>query len=195
MGRRNRILVDGGVYHIINRGHNRYKVFNSLDDYKTYKDIIRRYKKCFEFDLFHYCFMPNHIHMLLRISKGVELPRLMQAITQAYAKYYKKQYKFIGNLFQGRYKSPYIDKDEYLLECGRYIERNPLRARIVGDLTQYYFSSYNFYAGDREDDIITINPLYEALSCDPAKRKQLYKEYLLQERPYENIVDREFKIF
>ena len=96
----------------------------------------------------------------------------------------------IGNLFQGRYKSPYIDKDEYLLECGRYIERNPLRAQIVDDLSQYYFSSYNFYSEDRRDDIITVNPLYEALSNDPAMRKQLYKQYLLQERPYENIIDK-----
>ncbi len=194
MGRRSRILVDEGIYHIMNRGHNRYKIFNSIEDYKIYKDIIRRYKEYFKFDLFNYCLMPNHIHLLLRISKGIELPRLMQAITQAYARHYKKQYKFIGNLFQGRYKSPYIDKDEYLLECGRYIERNPLRARMVGELSQYYFSSYNFYAGGRKDDIITTNPIYEALSYDPTKRKQLYKEYLLQERPYEKIVDKEFKI-
>ena len=116
MGRHNRILVDGGVYHIINRGHNRYKIFSTLDDYKVYKDIIRRYKKEFQFDIFHYCLMPNHIHLLLRIFKGIELPRLMQSVTQAYAKHYKKHYKFIGNLFQGRYKSPYIDKDEYLLQ-------------------------------------------------------------------------------
>ncbi|MFA5144013.1 MAG: transposase [Candidatus Omnitrophota bacterium] len=194
MGRPNRILVDGGVYHIINRGHNRYKVFNSLDDYKAYKDIIRRYKEDFKFDLFHYCLMPNHIHLLLRISRGIELPRLMQAMTQAYAKHYKKQYKFIGNLFQGRYKSPYIDKDEYLLECGRYIERNPLRAHMVSDLSQYNFSSYNFYAGGKKDDIITENPLYKALSSDPSMQKRLYREYLLQERPYENIIDKEFKI-
>jgi putative transposase len=138
--------------------------------------------------------MPNHIHLLLRIYKGIELPHLMQAITQAYAKHYKKRYKFIGNLFQGRYKSPYIDKDEYLLECGRYIERNPLRAKIVSDLSEYCFSSYNFYAKGIKDDILTINPLYDELSRDPRERMKLYRDYLLKSRPYENIVDKEFKV-
>lgn len=194
MGRPSRILIDDGIYHIISRGHNRYKVFDSLDDYKAYKDIVRRYKKKFKFDLFHYCLMPNHLHLLLRISKGTELPSLMQAITQAYAKHYKKKCRFVGNLFQGRYKSPNIDKDEYLLECGRYIERNPLRAHMVGDLSQYYFSSYNYYANGREDDIITADPTYVSLSLDLTIRKQLYRDYLLQARSYENIVDKEFKI-
>ncbi len=194
MGRPHRVLVDNGVYHIINRGHNRYRIFNSPDDYEAYKDIIRKYRLTFQFDLFHYCLMPNHIHLLLRIAVGAELPRLMQAITQAYAKHYKKQYKLTGNLFQGRYKSPYIDKDGYLLECGRYIERNPLRAHIVGDLSQYHFSSYNFYAAGRNDNIITPNPLYEAMSRDISGRREAYKDYLLQDRPYDDIVDKRFKM-
>lgn len=159
MGRPSRILVDNGVYHIINRGHNRYRIFNSLDDYKTYKKIIRHYKKKFSFDLFHYCLMPNHIHLLFRVSSGSDLPGLMQAITQGYARYYKKRYGLIGNLFQGRYKGLYIEKDEYLLDCGRYIERNPLRANIVGDLSEYYFSSFGYYSKGREDDIVSSSPL------------------------------------
>ena len=65
---------------------------------------------------------------------------------------------------------------------------------MVGDLSQYYFSSYNLYAVGRKDDIITADPIYETLSSDPIKRKQLYREYILQERPYENIIDKEFRI-
>ncbi len=194
MGRPDRVLVDNGVYHIINRGHNRYKIFSSLEDYKEYIKTIRHYKKKFSFDLFHYCLMPNHIHLLFRISIGSELPDLMQAITQGYARYYKKQYGLIGNLFQGRYKSLHIDKNEYLMECGRYIERNPLRANMVGNLTEYYFSSFNCYSKNRKDDIVTLNPLYEALSNDPKERMRLYNAYVLEERPYERIIDKEFKI-
>lgn len=194
MGRPQRILIDNSVFHIMNRGHNKYKIFNSPDDYKQYKEIVRFYKKRYEFDIFHYCLMPNHIHLLLRIISGKDLPHLMQAINQSYAKYYRKQYKFKGNLFQGRYKSLHIDKDEYFLDCGRYIERNPLRAKMVGDLANYYFSSFNFYTGLRKDDIISVNPLYEALSADPKERIRLYKSYVLQSRPYENIIDKEFNV-
>lgn len=196
MGRllRHRVLCDNGVYHIIMRGHNRYKLFNQLTDYKKFKDVIREYKKRYIFYLFHYCFMPNHIHMLLRIKKGPELPSLMQGINQTYARYYKRQYGLIGNLFQGRYKSFYIDKDEYLLECGRYIERNPLRANMVGALNMYYFSSYNIYTKSKGDDIITYNPLYLELSKDPKERMKLYREYVEQPRPYEQILDDKLKL-
>ena len=194
MARGARLLVDGGVYHITNRGHNRYRLFHSLDDYKIYKKLIKDYKKKFNFDIFHYCLMPNHTHILIKVAIGNELPRIMQGINQSYAKHYKRVYKLIGNLFQGRYNSIFIDSDEYLLECGRYIERNPLRAGMVADLSEYYFSSYNFYANGRGDDIITLDPCYIALSEDPKERKRLYKEYVLQKRPYEVIVDKGLKI-
>ncbi len=194
MSRGERILVDDGIYHIICRGHNRYRIFNLFKDYHTYKNILLNYKKRFSYDLFHYCLMPNHIHLLLKISKGGDLPHLMQCVTQSYAKHYKRSYRHIGNLFQGRYKSLYIDKDGYLLECARYIERNPQRAKIVKDLSEYRFSSFNFYVKGKKDNIITANPLYMELSSDKQERMKLYNEYLLEPRPYEEIVDREFKI-
>ena len=194
MARSARILVDGGIYHITSRGHNRYRLFHSLDDYKIYKRIIGDYKKEFVFDIFHYCLMPNHPHLLLKVQKGFELPRVMQGINQSYSGYYKRKYKLIGNLFQGRYASIFIDSDEYLMECGRYIERNPLRAGMVADLSEYCFSSYNFYVNDRKDDIITPNPCYLALSKDPKERKELYKKYVLEARPYETILDKSLKV-
>ena len=126
MGRGKRLLYDGAIYHIISRGHNRYRIFHTFKDYQSYLKLLKHYKPKFKFSLFHYCLMPNRIHLLLQIEKGKELPLLMQYINQAYVRCYKKSYKLIGNLFQGRYKALHIDKDEYLIECGRYIERNPL---------------------------------------------------------------------
>ena len=194
MARQGRVLVDNGVYHIISRGHNRHKLFHFLDDYNIYKKIIIEYKTLFEFNIFHYCFMPNHIHLLLRVKNGFELPKIMQEINQSYSRHYKRAYLLVGNVFQGRYKGLFIDKDGYLLECGRYIERNPLRVRMTEDPSEYHFSSYNFYAKGRKDDIITTNPLYIELSQDPVERMKLYREYLLKERPYEQILDYRLKI-
>lgn len=194
MGRPKRALIDDGIYHIISRGHNRYKIFNSPYDYRIYKKLLRHYKKKFHFDLFHYCLMPNHVHLLLRIARGPELPHLMQGLNQSYANHYKRSYGLVGNLFQGRYKGLMIDKDEYLLECARYIERNPLRAGMVKDPAEYDFSSFNYYASGIKDDIITPNPKYEELSITPKERMRLYTEYLLQPRPYETIIDQKFKL-
>lgn len=194
MGRPKRELVDGGVYHVISRGHNRYEIFNSPSDYAAYKKLLSHYKTKFCFDLFHYCLMPNHIHLLLRIARGPELPQLMQGLNQAYAKHYKRSYGLIGNLFQGRYKGLMIGGDEYLLECARYIERNPLRAGMVKDPAEYDFSSFNHYAGGIKDGIITLNPKYEELSVNRKERIKLYTEYLLRPRAYETIIDRKFKL-
>jgi putative transposase len=194
MARKRRILVDGGLYHIISRGHNRYKLFHGFEDYKTYKNIILKYSKEFSFELFHYCFMPNHIHLLLKICNGPDLPHLLQCINQAYAKHYKRSYKLIGNLFQGRYKSALVDKDSYLLECGRYIERNPFRAGLVKDPSGYDWSSCKFYTRGKDDEIITINPLYLDLGTDKIKRMHKYQEYLLENRPYEHMVDKAMKL-
>ena len=194
MGRKPRIPIDGGVYHITSRGHNRFRLFHEDEDYKIYKDIIRKYKERFEFDLFHYCFMPNHIHLLLKIVHGHELPHLMQCLNQAYAKYYKRSYKLIGNLFQGRYVSIFVDKDSYLLECGRYIERNPLRAGMIKDPSEYKWSSCRFYTKGENDDIITTDPLYGGFDGGTVERRRKYHEYLLEDRPYEYMVDKAMKL-
>lgn len=77
-----------------------------------------------------------------------------------------------------------------MLECGRYIERNPLRACIVKDPSQYYWSSHNFYAKGRPDDIITQNTLYNDMGKTLQERQRYYREYVMEARPYETIVDK-----
>lgn len=190
MPRAKRILYDGAVYHIIQRGHNKDELFKSLNDYKAFKDLIRRYKNKYSFGIYHYCIMSNHFHILIRPKVGILLPKIIQGITQSYALYYKRVYNHVGFLYQNRYKSYHIDNDAYLLECGRYIERNPMRANIVGHPLMYYWSSYNFYAKGKRDDIITTNPLYETFGSTAAERQKAYKEYIDQTRPYEAIVDK-----
>ena len=75
------------------------------------------------------------------------------------------------------------------MECGRYIERNPVRAGIVDNPGKYYWSSYNFYAKGTPDDIITPDPLYMALSSIEVERRSKYIEYVSTDRPYEKLLD------
>ena len=194
MPTRGRVVYDGAVCHIIQRGNNRQKIFKEESDYENFLSLIVKYKSKYEFDIYNYCFMGNHLHLLMKISKGIDLPRLMQGLFQSFRFYYRKKYKYTGYLFQGRYKSKIIDKDTYFLECARYIERNPLRAGIVEDLSRYKWSSYLYYAYGLKNDIITANPMYVALENTPIERQKIYREYVLTNRVYEDIIDREFKI-
>lgn len=182
MPRKTRQLVDGGVYHVICRGHNKCALFHSRHDYDIYKSILRKYRKEILFDLHHYCLMPNHVHLLIRISSGASLPKLMQGINQSYSQHYKRKYDMVGYLFQGRYKALLIEDDGYLLECGRYIERNPLKSGIENNLARYPFSSFSYYAKGERDDILTPNPLYLELSGSEEERRAMYLEYVIKER-------------
>ncbi|MBU1871467.1 MAG: transposase, partial [Candidatus Omnitrophica bacterium] len=105
------------------------------------------------------------------------------------------RYECVGFTFQNRYKSHLIDKDAYLLECARYIERNPLRARLIDSLFSYPWSSFSFYAKGINDKIVTkVNLLYRGFGQTPQIRQKRYQKYILEERPYEVITDEALRI-
>lgn len=195
MARQERGLVDGGYYHIITRGIDRRRLFKTIADYECFLGSARVNLNKFDLHIFHYCLMPNHIHLLIKVGKVADLPKFMQVLLQSYAHYFRKKYRSTGFVFQNRYKSKYINNDAYLLECGRYIERNPLRAQLILDINAYRWSSYLFYANGSEDAIIkTMNPLYIALADVDQRRRELYVRYVSETRPYEDMLDRAFHI-
>lgn len=194
MPRKSRILVDGGYYHILTRGNDRRKIFRYKQDYNCFLRIIKRYLAEFQVSIIHYCLMPNHIHLLIQAQKAKDLPKFMQATLQVYASYFRKKYNSVGFIFQNRYKSYLIEKENYLLECARYIERNPIRAKIATDLLDYPWNSFSFYVRGINNGIVkTTNPLYLELAKTESERRQRYHDYIYEERPYEHIVDKVFK--
>ncbi|MCX5669671.1 MAG: transposase [Candidatus Omnitrophica bacterium] len=195
MSRDARRLVDGSNYHIVTRGIDRRILFRDESDNQYFLDIICANLTRFGISIFHYCLMVNHIHLLIKAIRAADLPKFMQVILQGYACYFRKKYLSVGFIFQNRYKSRLIDNDAYLLECGRYIERNPLRAKIVTDLSKYRWNSYLLYAKGEQNGIVKLlNPLYLDLADTDDKRREAYVNYVLQGRPYEDILDKEFHI-
>ena len=195
MPRNARRLADGNNYHIITRGIDRRTLFSDESDNQYFLDIMRANLERFEISIYHYCLMVNHIHLLIKAVRATDLPKFMQIVLQRYAHYFRKKYLSVGFIFQNRYKSRLIDNDAYLLECGRYIERNPLRAKIVSELFKYRWSSYLLYAKGEQNEIVKLlNPLYLDLASTDEKRKEAYTNYVLQGRPYEDILDKEFHI-
>ena len=96
--------------------------------------------------------MNNHIHLLLKSSYRQSLSKAMQGIGLAYTLWYNRKYRRVGHLWQDRFKSYPVEVDAYLLECGRYIERNPVRASIVSYPEEYCWSSYNFHVSTKSED-------------------------------------------
>ncbi len=179
MPRTARIAPRNHVFHILTRGNNRQDVFMDETDHQQYIEILKRYKERYQFKLYHYVLMKNHVHLVLEtLEKGGSLAEIMKGISLSYAQQYKKRYDHIGHFWQDRYKSILISKDQYLLACGSYVELNPVRAGLVRDPGDYRWSSYNAYAYGRGDPLVDEHPIYQGLSQDRAGRRRQYRGFV-----------------
>ena len=182
------------IYHVINRGNNRMRLFHGQADFIFFLDLMKQYKALFPIVLYHYCLMSNHVHLLVKTIEGKNLSKFMQGINQSYSNYYKRTCKHTGHIWQGRYKSFGIEKDSYLLECGRYIERNPLRAQMVARPEDWPWSSYLYYAFGKQNLLVEGHDLYQDLGETQKVRQANYRNYVLGKRPYETLLDKQFQI-
>lgn len=142
MPRGARILLNNVCYHIINRGNQKQHIFLDDSDFEKYLQLLKHYKRKCGFKLFGYCLMPNHVHLILEPKQPGQLAKVMQVITQTYTAWFNNKYKKTGHLWQGRFKSMVIQKDNYFIDCVYYIEANPVRADLVPSPSDYLWSSY-----------------------------------------------------
>lgn len=189
MPRKPRILVKNGFYHIMARGNNRLFIFNVPEGFDKFKELLGQSKIKYSWRLFHYCLMSNHVHLLGQMIDGKVLPKLMQFLLFEYSRWYRKQNDYVGHIWQGRYKSKLIKNESYFLECGRYIERNPVRAKIVLRPEEYQWSSCQHYALSRQDSLIDNNPYYDCLDSNIEVRQKWYQKYVSLEGPYDEVLD------
>src|SRR5262245_61551814 len=131
MPRLPRPIEDGYVYHAINRGNNRSDVFEDDEDREAFLEALSKAKDRYPFQLYGYCLMPNHFHLLLRPESAQSISRILQSISVAHTWRHHRRRQSVGHVWQGRFKSPVVQDDSHLLIVLRYIEANPLRAGSV----------------------------------------------------------------
>ena len=188
MPRKPRQASPSSVYHWITRGVNKKQLFHNLCDYRYYYQLLLECALEFDTHIHHYCLMPNHVHLLLRASELNLLSKFSHCIARRYAFYYSSRHNWEGQVFQRSYKSLPVENDSYLLECGRYIERNPVRAKIVEDPAEYAFSSYARYAFSKTDKLIITSPAYLDMAKTEASRNFHYRRYVTETREYEKLI-------
>jgi len=143
MARTAREKSSTGIYHVMLRGINRQDIFEDDKDRERFIDTLARYKRETDFNLYAYCLMDNHVHLLVKETE-IELSKIMKKIGTSYAYYFNWKYGRNGHLFQDRYKSEAVENDAYFHVVIRYIHQNPVRAGISG-IGEYKWSSYNYY--------------------------------------------------
>ena len=188
MPRKPREFVDGGIYHVFNRGNNRRRLFKSEEDFHCFLKILKKAQTQYPVKLFHYCLMNNHYHLLVQNVKKTALPKFMHWLQLAYVRFFKKKYQTTGHLFEERFRGPRIAEESYYLQCGRYIERNPVEAGLVSRAEEYPYSSAPYYGQGIKNDLITPDPYYVEMGRSDAERQKNYLRFLSLADPYSAMI-------
>lgn len=202
-----RFEVEGGYYHVYNRGVEKRNIFEDEQDYKvfikylkeclcpppdplkikksftlqgyTFKGIPHQPKNFYDkVELIAYCLMPNHFHFMLRQKNKQDIRAFIQSISTRYAMYFNKKYKRVGSLYQGTYKSVLIENENYLLHLSRYIHLNP--SDITKDIELAY-SSYADFLGNRKTPWIkpqVVLAYFDKAKEDFVKGVNTYKNFV-----------------
>jgi REP element-mobilizing transposase RayT len=177
MPRPPRICIDGALYHIVVWGNNRQEIFLDDRDHKKYLKLLRKYKSRYQFLLYAYILMPDHIYLTLQTSSQGTISQIMHSINTAYTRYFNSRYNRSGHVFQGRYKSLLVEKDLFLLTLTRHIHLSPVRQRLASLPEEYPWSSYRSYLTSNAN-LVNIQEVLKMLGDDIKNRIKLYREFV-----------------
>lgn len=144
MARQPRIDLGGYVYHVINRASGRVPIFKTKQDFQMFEEVLEEAKERSDMRILSYCIMPNHFHLALYPEHDGEIQKFMGWLTKTHTQRWHVMHKTIGHghLYQGRYKSFIVNTDQYYFALMRYIEQNPLRAKLVKDVKDWRWGSF-----------------------------------------------------
>jgi putative transposase len=180
MARLPRFDLPGIPQHIVQRGNNRLPCFLDDSDRHRYLRLLSealRHTKC---ALHAYVLMDNHVHLLLTPPAVGATAQLMQKLGRQYVGQFNARHRRTGTLWEGRYKACLVDSETYVLRCYRYIDLNPVRARITDDPMRFPWSSAAAHGGYRVDSLLTPHPAYTALGETDSERGVAYRAIIRQ---------------
>ena len=194
MARLPRLDLPHIAQHIVQRGNNRLPCFLDDTDRACYRHLLREALLATGCRLHAYVLMDNHVHLLVTPPEAGATGRMMQRLGRHYVGQFNTRHGRTGTLWEGRYKACLVDGADYFLRCVRYIDLNPVRARMTDDPAAFHWSSCAGLCGLRDDPLLSVHPVQRALGPE-AYRKTLAEAisdedlaairlYLQQQRAY-----------
>jgi putative transposase len=180
MSRHKRLILPAVPLHIIQRGNNRGPCFTGTADYLVYLTLLHKYAAEAACHIHAYVLMTNHVHLLLSTGSRTGPSDLMRRLGQHYVQYFNRRHGRSGTLWEGRFRSCLVDTERYLLVCQRYIELNPVRARMVETPEAYPWSSYRANALGADDPLVTPHVVYASLGAHDVDRRAAYRHLFLE---------------
>lgn len=156
MGRlaRSQILYDGCFAHVFSRSIEKREIFRDEEDFERFYGFLLKAKKKYKFEVYHYCLMYTHFHLVVRTNIVSEFSEALQRVKWDYTRWFNKKYKRWGPLWKERFKSLLIEDEKYLYACGMYVEENPVKAKLINRRQNWIYSSSRFYEEKSEDDLV-----------------------------------------
>ena len=146
MGRRPRILLAGGIYHVFNRVSRGAHVFRDEAEADRFEALLASTKKRDDFQILAWCVMLNHYHLAVRMGE-VSLSRSMRFIQNRFSQSYNGRHGVFGPFWQGRFRSRFVEDEEYLRQLIAYIHLNPVTAGVVKEGARYRWCGHREVVG------------------------------------------------
>ena len=176
MPRALRIQDAGYVHHVVCKGNDSQKLFNSHEDYETYLTLLNEARSKFSLKVYNFVLMDNHIHLLVEPEEDGGLSKSMEYVSKGYAKYFNKKYERTGHVFGGRFKSFIVQEEKYFFACSRFIDVNPIKWQVVANPEQYDWSGFSYLGYGREGVFkLDRHDIYKNLGENPQERQLVYK--------------------
>ncbi len=193
MPRLARVKSGASKYHIMVRSISEIDLFKDDEDKVKYLSLTKRYQYKYGFDVYAYCLMDNHGHLIIDCL-GADISKIMHVINFCYAQYYNRKYKRHGHVFQDRFKSKVIDSDRYLINLSAYIHNNPKDIKGYSqDVAGYPFSSLTDYIHETNTfGILNTRVLRNLISLHRIENKHRYLEFVQASNCEEEQKDVEF---
>jgi len=160
MARLSRLVVPGVPHHITQRGNRRLPVFFNDEDYQAYKALLAEWCAKAGTEVWAYCLMPNHVHLILTPSHEDGLRAALGETHRRYSSHVNAREGWQGHLWQGRFSSFPMD-DAHVMACARYIEVNPVRAKLVKRPGDWAWSSAAAHLSGKDDGLVKVAPLLD----------------------------------
>ena len=188
MARQLRIQYPGAFYHVTSRGNDRKEIFREEEDYELFLERLAESLEVYNVSLLGYVCMTNHFHLLLTTPDG-NLSDFMRHFNIGYTGAFNRKYNRSGHLYQGRFKSFLIQKDEYLKEVSRYIHLNPVRIKKYtgkdfkeksSALNKFRFNSFGGYTNLRKrDEFVNYSTVLDYFGGDTQEGRRQYRQFVL----------------
>jgi putative transposase len=160
MARLARLVLPGIPYHVTQRGNRRQQTFFEDGDFALYRDLLAEAARKASTEVWSYCLMPNHVHLIVVPADEDGLRRTFADAHRRYTGFINARQRWIGHLWQGRYGAVAMD-ETHLAAAARYVALNPVRARLVEKAEEWPWSSARAHICGMDDTLATVAPLLE----------------------------------